>query len=683
MTMHLIITEKHDAANKIAGILFPDRSAERHGGVTVYRSKAAGAAVVGLAGHIVELDFPREYSRWSAHPPSALIGAPIVSVPTKKDIVGALASLAPSATKVTIATDYDREGELIGVEAYNIVNRLTKAPFDRVRYSSFAQQEIRQAFAKPVPLDFNLAAAGECRQEIDLVWGAALTRFVSLAGNKAGKDFLSVGRVQTPLLAIIVDREKEIQAFVSKPYWEVVAILLKGQEAFLAKHAKGRFEKKDEAMAVHKKLGKTAAVKNVLKGRRKEPAPVPFSTTEFLKAAAAIGYSAASAMQVAEELYINGWISYPRTDNTVYPSTLDLRQTVGLFKASPDFAQSALELLSQKTLEATRGKVESKDHPPIYPVACASKTQMDERKWKLYELVVRRFFATLSPACEWEVVKADIDISGEPFIADGRRLAVPGWRRHYPYGMPKDEIIPPLTAGDILAVKKADLLEKKTEPPKRYGQGRLIEMMEKLGLGTKATRHEALSKLYSRGYIEANPPKPTQTGITLIDALKAHASAITGPEMTSRLESDMDGIAESRLQKGQVIAESKAMLRAVFDQLELHRNDIGRTLRSGAAMDSPIGPCPRCGSPLIVRETHADRRKFIACTGFPECRNTYNVPPGTLKFDKKVCEKHKLHLVKVTPPSVIDSAGKKVKGKAYDYGCPACRKEAFLPPALR
>ncbi|MDI6897602.1 DNA topoisomerase I [Methanocella conradii] len=675
--MHLIITEKHDAASKIASILFQDCVASRVNGVPVYRSNKADAAVIGLAGHVVELDFPPEYGRWTAHPPSALIAAPVITVPTKKDIIGALESLAPSATRVTIATDYDREGELIGVEAYNIVRRLSKAPFDRVRYSSFARQEILGAFSKPTSLDFSLAAAGECRQEIDLVWGAALTRFVSLAGNRAGKDFLSVGRVQTPLLAIIVDREKEIQAFVSKPYWELAAVLLKGAEAFMARHKKGRFDNKEEAMAIYKKLGKAATVKSILRESKKEPAPIPFSTTELLKAASAIGFSAAGAMQAAEELYINGWISYPRTDNTVYPPTLDLRQAVGLFKASPEFAQSALELLAQRSLVPTKGKVESKDHPPIYPVACASKAQMDERHWKLYELVVRRFFATLSPPCEWDVVRAEVDISGEPFSADGKRLSAPGWRKHYPYGMPKEEVLPPLSVGDVLAVKKINLLEKKTEPPKRYGQGRLIELMEKLGLGTKATRHEALSKLYSRGYIEGNPPKPTQTGITLIDALRAHANAITTPDMTGKLEKDMDAIAESRLKKDDVVLESRKMLRAIFDQLEPRRADIGKALRAGAALDSDIGPCPICGSPLVIRETKADRRKFIACSGFPECRNTYNIPPGTLKFEKKICEKHRLHLLKVTPPSSRDKDGKTIKGKAYEYGCPACKKEAF------
>ncbi|MCD1293740.1 DNA topoisomerase I [Methanocella sp. CWC-04] len=684
--MHLIITEKHDAANKISGIIFQDRTTERINGVPVYRSASANSAVIGLAGHIVELDFKPEYRSWSAIPPRSLINADILTIPSKKDIVNALMKLAPSATKVTIATDYDREGELIGVEAYRIISRLSRAKFDRVRYSSFTKQEITKAFASPAPIDFNMAAAGECRQEIDLIWGAALTRFVSIAGNKLGKEFLSVGRVQTPLLAIIVDREKEIQSFVSKPYWEIVASLLKEKDTFTASHKKGRFENKDEASVIYKKLGKKAIVKSVKTDKKKDPAPVPFNTTEFVKAASSLGYSASSAMQLAEELYINGWISYPRTDNTVYPDTLNLKDILGLFKASPEFAMNALELLAQKTLVPTRGKVESKDHPPIYPVACAKRSEMDDKHWKLYELVVRRFFATLSPPCEWETIKAEIDISGEQFGSDGKMLSFPGWRKYYPYGMPKDELLPPIKAGDILDVKKIDLLEKKTEPPKRYGQGKLVQMMEDLGLGTKATRHEALNKLYSRGFIEKNPPQPTAIGITLIDALKSHATAITTPDMTSALERDMDAITDSRMKKDDVVSESKKMLHKVFDQLESNRSEISRAIKRGGALDSEIGPCPKCGSPLLIRETKADKKKFIACSGFPDCRNTYNLPPGTIKFDKAVCEKHKLHLIKATPPSTKDREGKTVRGKSYTYGCPACKKEeaiSFAVPVIK
>jgi DNA topoisomerase-1 len=679
--MHLIITEKHDAASKIAAILFPDRVQERVGGVPAYRSKAAEAVVIGLAGHIMEIDFPPECQKWSALPPRQLIGARVVSHPSKKDIASALLVLATSSKRVTIATDYDREGEMIGVEAYRIIRKAGNPAFDRVRYSSFTKEEITKAFMHTAPIDFNLAAAGECRQEIDLVWGAALTRFVSIAGNKYGKEFLSVGRVQTPLLALIVDRDKEIKAFASKAYWEIVATLAKGESAFTATHRRGRFDKKEEAAAIHKKLGKTGTVKELSTDRKKEPAPIPFNTTEMLKAASAIGFTAASAMQVAEALYINGWISYPRTDNTVYPATLDLKDLVLMFRESPEFGKNAIVVLAQPALTPTRGKVESKDHPPIYPVACARKASLDERQWKLYELITRRFFATLSGPCEWDVTRAGIDISDEPFVANGKRLAVSGWRFHYIYGMPKEEMLPPLAVGDALAVKKADLLEKKTEPPKRYGQGKLIQLMEDLGLGTKATRHEALTKLYSRGFIEGNPPQPTATGISLIDALKAHAATITSNAMTSRLEADMDAIAGSRLPKDDVLRESREMLEKVFDQLEAHSADIGRVLRAGSAVDSPIGPCPLCGSPLLVRERKSDGNKFIACSGFPACRNTFNVPAGTLRFDKKVCEKHKLHLIKITPPSSPGADGKKVRSKAVEFGCPACRKEGLVTPA--
>ncbi|HMK47227.1 MAG TPA: DNA topoisomerase, partial [Methanocella sp.] len=320
--MHLIITEKNDAAKKISAILFPDRMPERISGVTSYRSKASDAIVIGLAGHILEIDFPPEYQKWSAVPPRGLISAAIIEKPSRQDIVSALLMLGPRADRVTIATDYDREGEMIGAEACRIIKKVANPSFDRVRYSSFTRVEITRAFASPAAIDFDLAAAGECRQEIDLVWGAALTRFVSIAGHKFGKEFLSVGRVQTPLLALIVDREKEIQAFTSRPYWEIVATLLKDDRSFTASHKKGRFDKKEEATVIHRKLGKTAVVKDVKSERKREQPPIPFNTTEFVKAASAIGFTAASAMQIAEELYINGLISYPRTDNTVYPATL-------------------------------------------------------------------------------------------------------------------------------------------------------------------------------------------------------------------------------------------------------------------------------------------------------------------------------------------------------------------------
>ena len=205
--------------------------------------------------------------------------------------------------------------------------------------------------------------------------------------------------------------------------------------------------------------------------------------------------------------------------------------------------------------------------------------------------------------------------------------------------MPKEEMLPLLATGDALLVKKADLLEKKTEPPKRYGQGKLIQLMEDLGLGTKATRHEALAKLYSRGFIEGNPPQPTATGISLIDALKAHASAITSNAMTSQLEKDMDAIASSQMKKDDVCGSpGKCWTRCSTSWR--HTAMRSAHVAPGFGCRQPDRAVPAVRSPLVVRKRKSDDNKFIACSGFPACRNTFNVPPGSLRFDKKICEKH-------------------------------------------
>ena len=215
--MKLIITEKDNAARRIAEIL-SNGSAEmdRQQGVNVYRW--GDTRIVGLSGHVVGLDFPSEYSNWRDVEPVELIDADVVTEPTQENIVGALRSLARQANEAVIATDYDREGELIGKEAYELVSEEVEGPISRVRFSSITETEVRNAFAEPDDLDFDLAAAGEARQIIDLIWGAALTRFLSLSARQLGEDFISVGRVQSPTLKLIVDREREIQAFEPETY---------------------------------------------------------------------------------------------------------------------------------------------------------------------------------------------------------------------------------------------------------------------------------------------------------------------------------------------------------------------------------------------------------------------------------------------------------------------------------
>ncbi len=657
--MHLIITEKHDTAKRIAAILSEKKpSRERVTGVDTY--KFDGTTVIGLSGHIVEVDFPKEYNNWQKTDLKTLVHAEVLTKSTHANIVTALRKLGKEAKHLTIATDYDREGELIGVEALNVIKKVNPdIPADRVHYSTITPAEIKKAFASSTKIDFNLAAAGESRQVIDLVWGSVLTRFVSLSSGRLGDKFLSVGRVQSPTLAILVNREKERDAFVPVPYWELFAILVNGGE-FEAQHKKGRFLDKAEAEAIHAKLGKKGTVKSIVLGKRSEKPPTPFNTTEFLRAANAIGISPANAMRIAEYLYVNGFISYPRTDNTVYPETLDTKGIIESF-LNTEFREYAEKLLAGK-LTPTRGKKETTDHPPIHPATPVKRSELNEDEWKIYELVVRRFFATFARETLWETMAVTVDISGEEFGANGARLVEPGWRWYYSYNLPEDRILPQLKEGQSLNVKETNLVGKETQPPSRYGQGHLIKIMEDLGLGTKSTRHEIISKLYSRAYVHGNPLQPTKTAYAVIEALEKYANTITKPEMTSKLEHDMDEISEGKITEDYVIKESRDMLDEVFKDLTKNKELISESLRNGLYEDRIIGTCQKCSSDLIIRKSKKGSR-FIGCSAYPKCDFTLPLPKsGQIVVTDKQCKDHGLYFIKII-----------TKGKRpWDIGCPHC-----------
>ncbi len=662
---NLIITEKHNTARRIAGILARGKaSRERIGGVETYSFN--GSLVVGLSGHVVEVDFPADYNNWQKIELRDLIHAKTVVNPTQSKIVSVIRKLGREAERVTIATDFDREGELIGVEALNIIREVNPdVKVERVRYSAITPSEIERAFRNPCEVDFNLAAAAESRQIIDLVWGAVLTRFISLAAGRLGDKFLSVGRVQSPTLALLVKREKERLAFKPEPYWEIYADLKKtGGGEFRAQHSQGRFKDQETAKSVLAKLGDTAVVTSIKKGQRTDQVPVPFNTTEFLRAASSIGFSAANAMRIAESLYVNGYISYPRTDNTVYPESLDVKSILRGFQGT-EFEGYASKLLEGE-LRPSRGKKETTDHPPIHPVTPATRSKLKPDEWRIYELVVRRFLATFSRPARWETLRVTLDINGESFQASGSRLIEAGWREFYPYSQAKEKLLPALQEGEILTVTGTELAAKETQPPPRYGQGNLIKIMEELGIGTKSTRHEIISKLYSRAYVHGNPLQPTKTAIAVIETLEKYAATITEPEMTSKLEADMDKITSGELTLEDVVAESRAMLEEVFLKLQESREEIASNLRDGLREDRIIGKCSQCNGELIVKRSKWGR--FIGCTGYPECRFTLPLPRGgQLVVTDKKCETHKLHHIQILN-----------KGKRpWKLGCPQCNYEEW------
>ena len=675
----LIITEKDNAARRIAEIL-SDGSAEsgRVNGVNVY--KWGGKRCIGLSGHVVGVDFPPEYDDWRDVEPVELVDAEMEKRPTQETIVAALRRLARNASRIVIATDYDREGELIGKEAYELVREANdESPVDRVRFPSITDREVTEAFADPDDLDFDLAAAGEARQIVDLMWGASLTRYLSLSAGQLGEDFISVGRVQGPTLKLIVDREREIDAFDPEDYWELFAALAKDETTFEAQYfyldedgnEAERVWDEDSADAVDTDLSAAASatVEEVRRRTRTDDPPAPFNTTQFIRAASGIGYAAQRAMSIAEDLYTAGYITYPRTDNTVYPEDLDPRELLDALSAGRGFGDDAASLLDADDITPTEGDEETTDHPPIHPTdELPDASDLSEDEWEVYELVVRRFLATVAESATWEHLRVVAMVAGETarsLKANGKRLVDPGYHAVYPYRSTSENHVPDVTEGEELDVTDSRLEAKQTQPPRRYGQSRLIETMEDMGIGTKATRHDVIQKLYDRGYIEGDPPRPTRLARGVVEASEEFADLIVSEEMTAQLEEDMQAITRGEATLEEVTDESREMLGRVFDRLMDSREALGDHLRESLKADKTVGPCPECGDDLVIRRSRQGSY-FVGCDAYPDCENTLPLPStGKPILLDDVCGDHGLHDVKML-------AGR----KTFVHGCPLCAAEA-------
>ncbi|HOO03839.1 MAG TPA: DNA topoisomerase I [Methanomassiliicoccales archaeon] len=678
----LVISEKSNAAARIATIL-SDGGANRRSarGVQVFNFERDGdeCYVVGLRGHIVELDYPPEFNDWSKVDPIDLVKASPAKRVTALNILHTLSELAAECDEVIIATDYDREGELIGLETVTLLERPPRS-VRRARFSALTKYEIERAFKELTDPDHRLAESAETRQIIDLAWGAALTRFLSLASGQMGNNFLSVGRVQSPTLTLIVDRHREITEFVPEPYWTVSAKMRKGED-FIGEHAANPF--KDEALAEACRTRADKGSGTVVRMERKERdeyPPAPFNTTTMLSEANKLGLSPSMAMKVAEDLYTAGYISYPRTDNTVYPRSLGLRTILEKLRRS-DLGKEAEEVLAQETIRPSRGKVETTDHPPIYPTEAATKKELKGAKWTVYELVTRRFLATLAPPARSETARCELDLGGEPFHADGYRILSPGWRRYYPYWRVNEVLLPDLKAGDQVEVLEVRNERKETRPPSRYSQGSLLQEMERLGLGTKSTRHEIVQKLYDRKYVNGNDLVPTLSGIAVVNALEKHAKIVTESRMTAQLEKDMDAIARGESSLAEVVQESQAMLLDVIRVMSDHRMEIGEEIRSALQEQRFIGTCPKCGKDLrLIRSRKGS--EFIGCSGYPECDVTYPKPGGALvQPTDEQCGTCGLPVVKVirrgSPVRMqcIDPDCASNQGREAVGACPECGKE--------
>ena len=675
----LIITEKANAARRISTILSDGKShSTTSGGVTVisFESGADEYNVVSLRGHIIELDYPKEYNDWSSTPPVDLVYAPQIKTVRVKSILNTIKELAAQSDEIIIATDYDREGELIGMETVREIGA-DMSIVKRAKFSALTKGEVENAFDNLTEPDSRLADAAEARQIVDLSWGAVVTRLISLSSGQVGKNFMSVGRVQSPTLKLLVDRHEEIENFVPVPFWNIVGKF--GMLAFKGDHEGNPFWDKDEAEAILAVVSdaKTGTVTEYEVSTKEEYRPAPFDTTQMQVEANKIGIPPTVAMKLAEDLYTGGYISYPRTENTEYPKSLSLRSVLEKLKDS-EFKNEAEEILAQEKIVPSKGKRRTTDHPPIYPTAGASSDKMKGDKWKLYELIVRRFLATVGPNAEAEITKCTIEVSGERFLSEGYVLKKQGWKKYYKkYLKSADSKLPVMKIGDEVDIRSMTIAESETKPPYRYNQGSLIQEMDRLQLGTKSTRHDIIGKLFSRNYVQGNYMIPTPSGIALTKSLEKHGGGITEPDMTAKLEADMLKITDGERTLDSVVKESQDMLHEVAVQISNDSEEIGQEIKTALRSQQHIGICPTCGNNMTIKRSK--NGNFIGCDGYPDCKRAYPLPRGalvqTMETTCPVCGLPQLKVIRKGNPPSIQCVDPKCTSNTEknDLGpCPTC-----------
>lgn len=651
----LIIAEKEKQAEQIAGILSNGRyERKKMGRVPYYVFKRDGArvTVVPARGHIYQLK-----TRDKGYPTFNVEWAPTRGVKGVKSYIKTIRELYRGG-RIVLATDYDMEGEVIGGNIIEFTLGIRDIDsIDRMIFSSLTKKEITEAWENPAKVDVKLLEAGRARHEMDFMWGVTFSRALMEAVRIAGgfrRHPLSVGRVQTPMLAAVVELERKIQNFKPEPYWELTAKVLINGKWYVAQYVGNPIKNCEEAVnLLEKARGGKAIVKDVRISKSIRKPPVPFDTTELQKEASRwFGLSPQQTINQAEGIYLEGAISYIRTDSQVYPKDLDHRGLLTkLSEISQEYRDFAEDILSRAKLTPSAGKKGGKEsaHPAIHPTGKRPK-RLNRRQWKLYDLICRRYFATLGDNMVRETKRITIDVNGLTFKLSGTRTVEIGWGKYYKPYLDLEEVdFGPVKAGDKLRFN-VDLVKKMTKPPPRMTPMKLVLWAEKNGIGTKATRGEMIKKLLDRRYLEVEKKalKPTKLGFCVAEVIEERIPILLSVEMTRRFEEQLFLVKNGKITREELLENVKEEILKLTEEFNEHIERIGKDLHKklSETLENTIGTCPKCGKPLkLIRRS--DGKRFIWCTTL-NC-TYYPLPQkGKLTIINRKCMKCGLKPIKVS-----------------------------------
>ncbi len=693
----LIITEKPNASKKIADALADGKPTKKSvNRVPYYELEHNGKEIVVACavGHLYGLT-EKEKKKGFAYPTFEIKWVPTSEMSKgaefSKKYLDILKKLSKNANKFTVATDYDIEGEVIGLNIIRFACKQKDAR--RMKFSTLTKPDLVNAYEHANDhLDWGQAEAGETRHKLDWLYGINLSRALTSAIKKSGMfKILSAGRVQGPALKIVTDREKEIKAFIPVPFWQIELDGKTATEKIIAWHKEDKFWEKEKADSVMKKVKeeKKAKVDNVERKQFNQNPPVPFDLTSMqIEAHRCHRISPKETLSIAQDLYTAGLISYPRTSSQVLPVEIGFKKILASLGRQKDYKELASKVLNGKMVP-NNGKKTDPAHPAIYPTGITP--EIDGRKAKIYDLIVRRFLATFGEHAVRETMTIDINVKDEIFITKGTRTIEKGWHEYYgPYVKIEEIELPAVKKDETINIKKINMHNKETLPPKRYTEASIIKELEKRGLGTKATRAQIVDTLVQRSYITGKQIEATELGMQIIKILEEHSPKIVDEALTNLFEKEMDEIRDGSKKEEQILEKAKEVLTKILGEFKEKEDKIGaglkKTFTETRAVMTTVGKCRNCEEGMLILRKGKFGR-FIACDKYPDCKTTFKLPAGGLvKVTDNLCKECGYPMVlmikKAKRPQEVcintDCPLKDVKVKIEEKECPKCHKGRII-----
>ncbi|XP_071455278.1 DNA topoisomerase 3-alpha [Hetaerina americana] len=670
----LNVAEKNDAAKNIAGFLSRGNIRRREGlskfnkiyefEYSLFGQRCA-MVMTSVSGHLLNYEFIGLYRKWSSCNPLSLFEAPVIKCCPKDylKIKDTLQRETRSCEALVIWTDCDREGENIGFEIIQVCLEVKpRLKIYRAKFSEITAASVTRAMNNLCDPDRRISNAVDVRQELDLRIGAAFTRFQTLRLKNVfpltlQNSLISYGSCQFPTLGFVVERYKSIQDFISESFWRIkVNHTMEGLSVdFSWKRVRLMDRQICQMLFELCEESNIALVEKVQSQPKSNWRPLPLDTIELEKLASKkLKINAKEAMKIAEKLYVQGYISYPRTETNIFPKELNLRGLVSEQVQDHVWGGFAARVLEEGP-NPRQGKKSDQAHPPIHPTKYTASLSGNERK--LYELIVRHFLACCSKDAEGMETVVEIDIANEKFCANGLAIIARNYLDVYPYKKWEAREIHNYTQGQRFKPTSINMTEGETEPPKLLTEADLIALMEKHGIGTDATHADHIETIKSREYVGLHNEvnfMPSHLGMGLVEGYDSMGYPMSKPNLRAELEHDLKCICLGTKDPAAVLAEQIAKYKEVFQRALEQASKIDEALgkyfneeirpvapgntdaENNGLMGLPkeVMPCSQCQLPMVLRQRKNDANSyFVSCSNFPECRNAIWLPSDVLHVD--------------------------------------------------